>query len=104
MKLDRIWGTDLEIHAAASLWQVPICVCTQNPNDPTYFWVCFKPANSTKLVCPDECKQMRVPPGIFHFELYHDWRCHYDIITGENGYLPLYPPPMPDIQDIYLVL
>jgi len=104
MKLDRIWGTDLEIHAAASLWQVPIYVCTQNPNDPKYFWVCFKPTDSNKLICPDECRQLQLPPGVFHFELFHAWRCHYDVIIGENGNLPFYSPPMPDIQDIYIVL
>ena len=27
MELDRVWGTDLEIHAAAALWQVKVCVC-----------------------------------------------------------------------------
>ena len=49
MKLDRILGTDLEIHAAASLWQVPIYLCTQNPK---YFWIHFKPTERAKLVCP----------------------------------------------------
>ena len=55
LKLDRIWGTDLEIHVAASLWQVPIYVCTQNPK---YFWIHFKPTERAKLVCPDECTQL----------------------------------------------
>ena len=43
MKLDRIWGTDLEIHAAASLWQVNIYVCQPNTSDSSYSWICFKP-------------------------------------------------------------
>ena len=104
MKLDRIWGTDLEIHSAASLWQVPIYVCTQNPNDPKYFWVLFKPIDCSKLVLPDEYQQLPLPPGVHHFELLHAWRCHYDVIVGPDGYLPDYPPPMPDIQDIYVTL
>ena len=104
MKSDRIWGTDLEIHAAASLWKIPIYVCTQNPNDPKYFWVLFKPINSSELVLPEECQQLTLSAGVHHFELLHAWRCHYDVIIGPDGHLPDFPPPIPDIQDIYVTL
>ena len=100
MKLDRIWGKDLELHATASLWQVPIYVCTQNPNNPKYFWVVFKPSDHSQLMLMEECQQIPRPPGVLHFELFHAWRCHYDVIIGPDGYLPLYPPPLPDIKDI----
>ena len=53
------------------------------------------------MVCPDECTQLPLPPGVFHFELFHAWQCHYDVIIGPDGTLPLYSPPM---QDIYVVL
>ena len=104
MKLDRIWGTDLELHAAASLWQVPIYVCTQNPNDPKYFWIVFKPINDSDLTCKEECEQLPRPPGVLHFELFHAWRCHYDVVVGPNGYLPANPPPLPDVKEIYITL
>ena len=104
MKLDRIWGTDLELHTAASLWQVPIYVCTQNQNDPKYFWIVFKPMDNSKLICTEECQQLPRPPGVLHFELFHAWRCHYDVVVGPDGYLPDYPPSLSDIQDIYITL
>ena len=58
MKLVRIWGTDLEIHAAASLWQVNIYVCQPDTSDSSS-WICFKPFSPAELVCPDECQQLR---------------------------------------------
>ena len=36
MMLDRIWGTDLEIHVAVSLWQVNIYVCQPNTSDSSF--------------------------------------------------------------------
>ena len=41
MEQDRVWGTDLEIHAAAALWQVQIYVCTPDisSTSPSYSWI-----------------------------------------------------------------
>ena len=87
MKLDRIWGTDLELHASlhavASIWQVPIYVCTKNLNNP---WVVFKPLDNSQLICMEECQKLPHPQGVLHFELFHAWSCHYDVIIGPDGY------------------
>ena len=104
MKLDRIWGTDLEIHAAASLWQVNIYVCQPNTSDSSYSWICFKPFSPAELVCPDECHQLPCPPGVLHFELFYASRCHYDVIIGAHGYLPDNPPNMPELEEVYITL
>ena len=104
MKLDRIWGTDLEIHAAASLWQVNIYVCQPNTSDSSYSWICFKPFSPAELVCPDECQQLPHPPGVLHFELFYASRCHYDVIIGAHGYLPDNPPNMPELEEAYITL
>ena len=66
MKFDRIWGTDLELHAAALLWQVPIYIkdlYTQHPNDPKYFWINFKPLNNSQLICTEEYQRLPRPTG-----------------------------------------
>ena len=38
---DRVWGTILEIHAAASLWQVKVYVCVPDPSSSSYSWIYF---------------------------------------------------------------
>ena len=95
MKNDRIWGTDLEIHAAASLWQVKIYVRQPNTTDSS---ICFAPFPQSKIVCPQECQELLCPPGVFHFELFYASRCHYDVIIGPDGHLPDYPPEYPKSQ------
>ena len=104
MRLDRIWGTDLEIHAAASLWQVKIYMCLPNASDLSYSWICFTPFPSSELVCPDECQQLPLPPGVLHFELFYAARCHYDVIIAADGHLPDYPPVMPEPKESYITL
>lgn len=104
MERDRVWGTDLEIHAAAALWQVKIYVCVPDPSFKSYSWMCFNPLPSTKLTVPMECKELPRPPGMFHFELLYSWRCHYDVIISPHGFNPIYPPPIPDIPDVSIHL
>lgn len=103
MENDRVWGTDLEIHAAAALWQVKIYVCIPDSGS-SYSWIYFNPIPPSQLTIPIQCKELPCPPGVFHFELFHTWRCHYDVIVGPHGYLPDYPPPLPEIKDIYMTL
>ena len=106
MEQDRVWGTDLEIHAAAALWQVQIYVCTPDisSTSPSYSWIYFKPAPITKIILPTQCEELPRPPGVFHFELFHAWGCHYDVIVGPDGHLPLNPPPIPQPQASYITL
>ena len=105
MEKDRVWGTDLEIHAAAALWQVKIYICV--PPDSTtssYSWLCFNPMPLSQLTIPIQCQEFPCPPGVFHFELLYAWRCHYDVIIGAHGFQPDNPPPIPDIRDVYITL
>ena len=39
MANDQVWGTDLEIHAAASLWQVKIYACMPDTISSSYSWI-----------------------------------------------------------------
>ena len=98
MKLDTeyVWGMDLEIHAAASLWQVP----TQHFR----FFVCFKPLSSSEIVCPDEYQQLPRPPGVLHFEVFYASKCHYVVIIGADGHVPDYLPIMSQPEETYITL
>jgi len=55
-------------------------------------------------VCPDERQQLPCPPGVLQFELFYASRCHYDVIIGAHGYLPDYPPSMPELEESYIML
>ena len=101
---DRVWGTDLEIHAAASLWQVKIYVCIPDASSSSYSWIYFTPVPTSQLTIPSQCLELSPPPGVFHLELFYTWRCHYDIIVGLHGYLPDNPPQLPKIKDAYITL
>ena len=102
MEKDRVWGTDLEIHAAASLWNVKIYVCTPDFNSSSYSWLYFNPILNVTI--PTQCQELPCPPGVFHFELFYAWRCHYDVIIGPHGYVPDYPPPIPVTEDVHITL
>ena len=77
MEQDRVWHTDLEIHAAAAQWQVKIYVCVPDSTMSSYSWICFKPMLPSQLTIPAQCEELPCPPGVFHFELLYAWRCHY---------------------------
>jgi len=62
MEWDRVWGTDLEIHAAAALWQVKIYVCVPDSSITSYSWMCFNPVPLAKLRIPMECQELPRPP------------------------------------------
>ena len=66
---DRVWGTDLEIHAAASLWQVKVYVRVPDPSSSSYSWIYFNPISLSQLTIPTQCQELPCPPGAFHFEL-----------------------------------
>ena len=53
----------------------------------SYFWIVFKPIDDSELTCTEECQQLPCPPGVLHFELFHAWRCHYNVVIGPDNYL-----------------
>jgi len=56
-----------------------------------FSWMCFNPIPPSHLTIPMECQELQHPPGMFHFELLYAWRCHYDVITGPQGFAPNKP-------------
>lgn len=49
MKHGTFWGTDLELHVAASYFQLPICMYTEKQNL-EYYWECYRPLST--LISP----------------------------------------------------
>ena len=103
MKYDTIWGTDLEIHAAASYLNIPIYVCTQRGQTKEYYWERFKPLAAT--VPPKEHYFSDIPQTkvLHHLELCHRDRCHYDVVKMSDGLRPIHPPSL-DNTVVYMNL
>ena len=91
VKYLTVWGTHVELVAAASLLQMPIYVCTQKCGNGEYYWEVFNPIENSRLRF-SESLTLNKPVGIDHFEICHTMRCHYDIITMSDGLRPINPP------------
>ena len=91
VKYLTIWGTHVELVAAASLLKMTIYVCTQKCGNGEYYWEIFKPIENSHLRF-SESLTLNKPVGIDHFEICHTMRCHYDIITMSDGLRPINPP------------
>ena len=88
MKYDTVWGTDLEIRAAAAYLRLPIYVCTQRSQNLQYYWECFQPLSNLTPLKQSYCSNILQTQAIHHLELAHRSRCHYDTIEMLNGGRP----------------
>ena len=83
VRQSRVWGTAVELLAAASLFSIP--VYTLVPNGNTYHWLCYEPLQGDKLVYPNqECPPLRLL-NLDHIELLNVNGCHYDSIVSSEG-------------------
>lgn len=81
------WGTHVELHAAATYFQIPIYFVRTPSSD--YKWEVIKPigpaTNFKYQLCPEidtSEEDITVPD---HFELLYRCDCHYDSITMISG-------------------
>jgi len=78
MRYERIWGTAIELMAAASLMLHHLCV---------YRWVRYNPLKESALVFPEEPYPTQAN-DLNHIELLHTSGCHYDCIGTTDEGLP----------------
>ena len=99
MKHDRIWGTQVELQAVATLIQRDIFVLTDCFGGTTKTrWMKYTPLDPTELVYPPEEEYPRSLDSINHLELCHTYK-HYDCIVSKlDGKLPLTTPKMESTQ------
>ncbi len=92
-----VWGTHLELKAAATLFQIPIYCCTQNSqqHDTQYSWSVINPFQACKSpYIIDEVAQDKAE--ISHIEVYHH-SSHYDaIVSTDSGKMCFEPPKSPE--------
>ena len=89
-----VWGTHIELKAAASYFQIPLYFCQKSPKTNCYEWHCFSPiCSAEKLNYP----QNRVYPtrSLGHFELAYYTGVHYDcIVSTDTNSTPKVPPQL----------
>ena len=85
MNRPSVWGTYLEVKAAATLFQFPIFFCTQ-PSEGSFSWGAVQPIPPDNIRFPliiDDDLEKR--EAITHIEMYHH-QGHYDaIVSAETG-------------------
>ena len=86
MDTSGVWGTEIELLAAATLLQAPVYTYTQMSNSKLYQWSRFPPLSQPSQVICDYAPSIRrlvhmAKPLNYHLELFHFDRCHYDVIV-----------------------
>ena len=99
MDTSGVWGTEIELLAAATLLQAPVYTYTQMGVSKSYQWSKFPPLSPPSRVvcdyaaCIQKLVHMPKPPD-YHLELFHFGGCHYDLIVSEHQENRLSCPPL----------
>ena len=98
MDASGVWGTELEILAAATMLQAPVYTYTQT-NSKSYQWLRYLPLSSAHSVtCKYHDSVQRlvhmIKPADYHLELFHFNSSHYDVIVADNEDSRLSFPPL----------
>ena len=89
MRREGTWGTELELFAAASFYQLPFHVCWPHPQTREYKWLEFPPKDHAQLTFKGD---MPEKPALRHAELCNTNANHYETIITINGHIPTSPP------------
>jgi len=89
-----VWGTHIELKAAASYFQIPLYFCEKSPKTECYEWHCFSPiCSAEKLNYPQN--RAYVTKSLGHFELAYYEGVHYDcIVSTDTNRTPKVPPQL----------
>ena len=82
MYKDGVWGTQLELQAAADCIRLPIYELIYNSTTGCHKWIVFKPRHFLSLP-EDIMPQPHFPFTVDHIELLHN-KHHYDSIVSDN--------------------
>ena len=98
MDVSGVWGTELEILAAATMLQAPVYTYTQI-NSKSYRWLRdlpLSPAHSVTCKYHDSVQRLvhMIKPTGYHLELFHFNSSHYDVIVADNEDSRLSFPPL----------
>ena len=94
-----VWGTQVELQAAASLYQVPVYLLIFSKQLHKYTWQCYQPWDSSKLNFPETEPSPTRLSNLDHVELLHLRGCHFDCILHWEGGFSLDRPVLEGRRD-----
>jgi len=100
MSKDGIWGTQLEMQAAADCLGVPVYELMYCSATNSHKWITFKPCHV--LITHDLIPQPHFPFTVDHIELLHNGY-HYDSITCSNQHCKLQAPRLSGVEDQQII-
>ena len=95
-----VWRTQVELQAAASLYQVLVYILIFSKTLSRYTWFCYKPWDVTKLNFLETHLSTRIT-DLDHVELIHLRACHFDCIVHNEGGFLLDRPVLEGAKTIY---
>ena len=101
MKCTGVWGTSVELLAAASFLCIP--VFTLIPHTSTYKWLKYKPLCEDMLTFPSQNPPSKQLLELNHIELLNVQGCHYDCIVSLDGSYPMDEPPLNEFVELHIV-
>lgn len=87
-----VWATQVELQAAASLYQIPVYILTFPKQLDTYNWQCYQPWAPSNLNFSHNEPLPNQLSNLDHIELLHLRNCHFDCILHEEGGFSLDAP------------
>ena len=92
MKQVFIWGTHVEITAAAASLNKPVFVAIRKGEASDYYWAQYSAKPKDRWVYPDNLPVGYETTNLHdHLEIYHE-NNHYDVVLTAGGLLPSSPP------------
>ena len=91
MRWEGAWGTQVELCAAASFYQLPFYVCSSHPTTKQYRWLLLSPLDHAQLTFEGD---MPEKPALSHAELCHTCGDHFDSVITIDKLIPTSPPQL----------
>ena len=82
------WGTQVELYAAASFYQLPLYLFSPHPKTNNYRWLLFEPEQRSQLLYGENCAPPQTNSTMTHIELCHTTGDHFDCVLTLNNELP----------------
>ena len=98
------WGTQLEIKATATLFQIPVYVLTDSLIVGEWKWTCFQPLSEVPAPPRDILGTEWAQTHCKWIEICHSSSCHYDSITFTASSVSPHSPPCLSTSQIFIDL
>ena len=92
MKRLGAWATQLEVFAVASLYQLPVYLCSPHPTTHEYRWLLYEPVDRAHLFFQGDVQRTLATNN--HIKLCHTGGQHFDCVSDKDNAIPTIPPQL----------